>query len=87
MKIVTLMGYVAGLFSSVGFMPQMIKGFVTKKVDDVALWQPILLTIGTTLWLIYGLMIMDMPIILANILSIICNFLVVLQKFMYKGRG
>jgi MtN3 and saliva related transmembrane protein len=87
MKTMVLMGYAAGLFSSVGFMPQMIKGFKTKKVDDVALWQPILLTIGTLLWLIYGIILKDMPLILANSLSVVCNFIVMMQKFLYKGNG
>jgi MtN3 and saliva related transmembrane protein len=81
------MGYAAGLFTTVGFMPQMIKGFVTKKVDDVALWQPLLLTVGTFLWLLYGLMVKDMPIIIANAISIIFNMLVVVQKFAYKNNG
>jgi MtN3 and saliva related transmembrane protein len=82
-----MMGYAAGLFTTIGFMPQMIKGFTTKKVADVALWQPLLLTVGTFLWLLYGLMVKDMPIIIANAISIVFNMLVVVQKFIYKNNG
>ncbi len=87
MKDVTIIGYAAGLLSSIGFMPQMIKGFVTKKVDDVALWQPVLLVLGMILWLIYGIMLKEMPMILANSFAITCNMIVIIQKFLYKGNG
>jgi MtN3 and saliva related transmembrane protein len=84
MKTVTLIGFIAGIVSSVGFIPQVIKGFVTKKVDDVALWQPILLSIGMVLWFIYGYILKDMPIMAANFIAITCNILVIAQKFIYR---
>jgi MtN3 and saliva related transmembrane protein len=87
MKYAQLIGYAAGLFSSVGFMPQMIKGFMTKKVDDVAIWQPILLVVGMMLWLIYGIFLKDLPMILANVFSVACNSIVIVQKYLYKGNG
>jgi MtN3 and saliva related transmembrane protein len=87
MTTLTLIGYAAGTISSIGYLPQMIKGFATKKMDDVALWQPILLTFGMLLWLIYGLMMKDMPIILANVFAVACNAIVMVQKIVYKGNG
>ena len=71
---------------AVGYLRQLIimRG---KKVDDVALWQPVLLISGMTLWLIYGIMLKEMPMILANSFAITCNVLVLIQKFIYKGNG
>jgi MtN3 and saliva related transmembrane protein len=83
----TLLGYAAAVISTAGFLPQVIKGFVTKKVDDVALWQPILLNTGMALWLVYGIMLKQMPIIAANTVAITLNAVIIAQKFMYKGRG
>ncbi len=36
-----LLGTVAGLFTTVGFVPQIIKGYRSKRMDDVALFMPI----------------------------------------------
>ena len=87
MKLVTMIGFIAGMFSSAGFIPQVIKGFVTKKVDDVALWQPVLLTVGMVLWAAYGIMLNDAPIIAANAIAILCNIIVIVMKFAYAKKG
>jgi len=84
MTTLTTIGYVAGSMTSLGFVPQIIKGFETKHMKDVALWQPLLLTIGMALWLIYGIMLKEMPMILANSFSLACNLIVIIQKLAYK---
>jgi MtN3 and saliva related transmembrane protein len=86
MKLVTLIGFAAGIFSSAGFIPQVIKGFVTKKCDDVALWQPILLILGMGLWTVYGIMLKEVPIIAANGVAITCNAIVIIQKIVYRKK-
>jgi MtN3 and saliva related transmembrane protein len=85
MKLATLIGFAAAIISTSGFVPQVIKGFVTKKMDDVALWQPILLSFGMALWLIYGFMIKESPIIIANSGAITLNLIIIAQKIVYKG--
>lgn len=80
----TLLGYAAGTITSFGFIPQVIKGFKTKHMKDVALWQPLLLGVGMSLWFVYGLYLNNMPMILANLFSIICNIIVIIQKLVYK---
>jgi len=84
MTTTTLIGYIAGTLSSIGFVPQVIKGFKTKHVKDVALWQPVLLSIGMIVWLIYGILLGEMPMILANSFAIACNVTVIIQKSIYK---
>ena len=84
MKLVTLLGFAAAAISTSGFLPQVIKGFVTRKMDDVALWQPILLTTGVTLWLIYGVLLAEMPIIVANSIAIAFNLIIIGQKLAYS---
>lgn len=84
MTTLTLIGYIAGTITSLGFVPQVVKGFQTKHMKDVALWQPLLLTAGMIMWLIYGIMLKEMPMILANTFAIICNTIVIIQKLVYK---
>ncbi|MCE5301175.1 MAG: hypothetical protein LLG37_09950 [Spirochaetia bacterium] len=84
MTTTTLVGYIAGTLSSIGFVPQVIKGFKTKQVKDVAIWQPVLLSTGMMVWLIYGIMLGEMPMILANSFAVVCNVTIIIQKFIYK---
>jgi MtN3 and saliva related transmembrane protein len=74
----------AGSLTSLGFVPQIIKGFKTKHMKDLAIWQPLLLTVGMLLWLIYGIMLKDGPMIIANAFSVTCNLIVITQKLAYK---
>ena len=84
MTIITGIGYCAGSLTSLGFIPQVVKGFQTKHMKDVALWQPILFTIGMVMWLIYGILLREMPMIPANTLAVILNAIVIWQKLAYK---
>jgi len=38
-----------------GYLPQLYKGYKTKKLEDVSYYMPAILAIGMTLWLVYGL--------------------------------
>ena len=81
----TILGFAAGVVTSIGFIPQLIKGYRTKKLDDVSYWMPIVLAIGMTLWLIYGLMREDITIILANLFGVGCSILLIVLKKRYSS--
>jgi MtN3 and saliva related transmembrane protein len=81
-----LVNIIAGLavtFQSLRIIPQVYKGFKTKKVRDVSFLWEVIGTISTLLWLTYGFMITNIPIIIANIINLICYILLVYQKFIY----
>jgi MtN3 and saliva related transmembrane protein len=82
---IKILGLIAGFFTSIGFIPQIIKGFRTKKMKDVALWQYILTFIGITLWLIYGTIIKDLPLIAANAFSLVCVTTVLSLRIIYRN--
>jgi len=83
MEIIWL-GIVAGAVTSVGFLPQIVKGFKTKRLDDVSYWMPIVLAIGMMLWLLYGIVQYDFAIIAANVFGIGCNLTIVIMKRFYS---
>lgn len=76
---------VAGALTSIAAIPQVIKTMKTRHVRDISIWQPLLLAIGVTLWMIYGVLISDMPLILANITPLICNVVLTYMKIRYGG--
>ena len=79
-------GIMAGSLTSFGFIPQLVKGYKTKRLDDVSYYMPLVLAIGMILWLTYGILLGDIPIIAANIFSIGCNVLLISMKNYYARR-
>lgn len=81
----TWVGLVAGLLTSIASLPQLIKTWRSRHVRDLSIWQPLLLSVGVALWLLYGILIRDIPLILANITPLICNLLLTAMKIRYRG--
>ena len=81
----TTIGLVAGTLTSLAAIPQVIKTLKTRHVRDISIWQPLLLSIGVALWMFYGILINDLPLIVANITPLICNLLLTGMK-VYYGR-
>lgn len=79
-----LLGMVAGMLTTVGFIPQIVRGYRTKKMDDVSLFMPILLSAGMGLWLGYGLVLNDLPIVFWNAVALTFNLVIVALKLKYK---
>ena len=85
MDSLTLLGFAAGAVTSIGFIPQLVKGFRTKKLDDVSYWMPLVLACGMTLWLFYGIVRLDIAIIIANAIALFSNLLLVSMKKYYSS--
>ena len=81
---IEIIGLFAGIITSAGFLPQLIKGYRTKKLDDISYFMPIVLAIGMTLWLIYGILLEALAVIGANIFSIGCSITLIIMKKRYS---
>ena len=79
----TTLGLVAGTLTSIAAIPQVVRTLRTRHARDISIWQPLLLAFGVALWLLYGMLINDTPLILANIIPLICNSLLVGMKIFY----
>lgn len=82
----TTIGLIAGTLTSLAAIPQVIKTLKSRHVRDISIWQPLLLTIGVALWMIYGILISDLPLIIANVIPLACNALLTGMKIHY-GRN
>lgn len=80
----TYLGFIAGAVTSIGFIPQLIKGFRTKKLEDISYWMFLILATGMTLWLIYGVLRSDLAIIVANGFGVSCSIVLILMKKIYS---
>ena len=84
MDIVNATGIVAGVFTASSMLPQLVKIIKEKKVEDVSLWMLIILLSGISLWIIYGFMKKDAPIICTNIFSLLVNIATMILRIKYK---
>jgi len=79
-----LFGLVAGAVTSMGFIPQLVRGYKTKKLDDISYFMPIVLASGMTLWFIYGLLQEALAVMIANAFGVGCCLILASMKKMYS---
>ena len=81
----TILGFIAATITAVSFLPQAIKTIKTRQTRDISLIMYIVYTIGVILWLIYGILIINFPLILTeSLIFIFCSiilFLKIIEKF------
>jgi len=82
--IIMYIGFFAAFCTTVAFLPQAIKVYKTKSTKDISLYMFLIFTVGVLSWLIYGLIINDWPIILANAVTLILSFFILVYKLKFK---
>ncbi|HIB49494.1 MAG TPA: hypothetical protein EYO35_14440 [Flavobacteriaceae bacterium] len=75
MDLLSIIGYLAGIFTTIAVIPQIYKAIKTNKVDDISPVFFSILLLGVGLWTVYGILKIDWPIILTNGISFILNAL------------
>lgn len=73
-------GYIAAILTTAAFLPQLIKTLKTKKAEDVSLVTLIMFICGVVSWIFYGYKISSLPILIANIITLILNLFILFQQ-------
>ena len=81
---IEIFGYIAAILTTAAFLPQLIKTLKTKKADDVSLITLIMFIIGVLCWIIYGYNISSIPILIANLITLILNLLILISKIYFS---
>ena len=84
---IDLFGFSAALLTTIAFIPQLYKTWQTKSADDVSLVMLILFITGLICWIIYGIKINSIPILVANIITFIFNFSILILKLTYRNNN
>ena len=84
MQYVQIVGLIAGVFTSVSSIPQLIKIIKEKKVEDLSVGMVIVLISGIAIWVYYGILRNDWPVILTNSFSFIINIILLILYKIYK---
>ena len=80
---VTLIGLVAGTLTTVAFVPQIIVTWKAKSAEALSLWLLVTLNAGVFLWLVYGFLIHSIPVIVANLVTLILAIAILFLKLRY----
>ncbi|MEY3052583.1 MAG: hypothetical protein RLY31_2368 [Bacteroidota bacterium] len=80
MDLTSLLGMLAASLTTGAFVPQVIKTWKTRSTGDLSLFMFLLIFIGTLCWFAYGLLRQDLPIILANGLTLTLSFIILFFK-------
>lgn len=84
MEFLTFIGLAAGFCTTVAFLPQVVKTWRSKSAKDLSFGMYSIFCTGVLLWLIYGLMISDLPIILANAVTLLLALSILMFKLFFK---
>jgi MtN3 and saliva related transmembrane protein len=81
-----IIGLGAGVCTSLSLLPQLIKLIKEKKAEDLSLFYLIILFVGIGLWIWYGILREDVPIIATNGVSLLINGIVIVLGIKYKKK-
>lgn len=81
---IEIIGYLAGVCTTISFLPQAIKIIKTKDTKAISLPTYILLSVGTILWLAYGILLSSFPMILTNSIALTPIIIILILKIKYE---
>ena len=84
MEWIDWIGSAAACLTTASFMPQAWHTFRTRDVSGLSLGMYSLFTVGVALWLVYGILLVAWPIIIANVITTSLALLILLMKLRYR---
>jgi MtN3 and saliva related transmembrane protein len=84
---ITLVGLAAAFCTTVAFLPQVIQTWRTRSTKDISLTMFLVFTTGIFLWLVYGVIIHDAPLIAANGITFVLSGTILYFKLRHGSRG
>jgi MtN3 and saliva related transmembrane protein len=86
MRITTLLGFTAGILTTLSFVPQVLHAWRSKRCDDLSWGMLLTFSGGVVLWLAYGLLLRAAPIIVANAVTLALLVTIMVLKIRYTER-
>ncbi len=84
MNLVTILGLLAGSLTTIAFLPQVIKTWRTRSTKDISLEMFAIFCSGVLLWIIYGTLVKDIPVIFTNVATLSLASPILWFKLKYK---
>lgn len=84
MNAIQVLGLVAGSLTTAAFLPQVVKTWKSRSAKDLSLGMFSLFCLGVAMWLVYGLAVNDIPVIAANLLTLLLASTLLFFKLRFK---
>ena len=84
MSIITIIGLLAAFCTTFALLPQLVKVWKSRHAHDISLGMYIIYISGIALWLIYGIIIKNLPVIAANTISMLLDGIILVYKIKYE---
>lgn len=85
MNAIQILGLLAGSCTTAAFIPQVMKTWRSRSAKDLSFGMFSIFSLGVLLWLIYGLLIRDVPVILANLVTLMLASILLVFKLRWKN--
>lgn len=86
MTLLATLATIFGVVNGVANFPQIYKIFKTKSSKDLSVLTYLLLTIGSVVWILYGIELKNAPILIMNGLALL-EFIIILIGCYIYGRS
>jgi MtN3 and saliva related transmembrane protein len=84
MTLIDLIGFAAGVLTTISFIPQVLRTWRLRSARDVSLGMYAVFTSGLVLWLLYGVLIGSWPIIVANVFTVALTISILVMVIRYR---
>jgi MtN3 and saliva related transmembrane protein len=87
MNSLDVLGLVATCFTTSSFVPQVWRTWKTRDVSGISLPTYVIITIGLALWLVYGWLRGDMPLMVANAVMVVLTGAITVMKIRFQAQA
>ena len=81
--VIKLLGFAAATCTTLAYVPQFVKVWRTRSTEDISLGMFLVLVLGVALWLLYGLLSGDGPLIASNAITLVLAGAILFMKLKY----
>jgi MtN3 and saliva related transmembrane protein len=84
--VVNAIGLVAAVCTTVSFVPQLVRVWRLRSAREISLFMFLIFSLGTFLWLLYGIFIHSVPVILANAITMALSLAILALKLRFDRK-
>ena len=85
MSTTTMLGFLAGFLTTISFLPQVVKTWKSRSASDLSLGMLFVFSVGVICWLVYGLLLQEMPMILWNAVTLVLVLIILIMKLKFDS--
>jgi MtN3 and saliva related transmembrane protein len=79
-----IIGYAAAFLTTFALLPQIVRIWKLKEARDISVFMPLMTSAGSVLWLVYGIMLGEVPIIIANAVALLFTLTTLFVTIKYR---